>query len=180
MPKFSVIIPVYNLEKYLRECLDSVVQQSFKDIEIICIDDGSTDNSGEIIDEYGKNDNRFKIIHQQNQGESVARNNGMKLAESEYITFLDQDDYWHKDTLKTLYEQLTGNDLDMLFLGAINFDYKSRKLQEVPSYQFDYLPADFNTECFSYKDCSDFITSISVTPWSKCYKREFLLQNLHQ
>lgn len=177
MPKFSVIIPIYNTGEFLRECLDSAANQTFKDIEIIGVDDGSTDGSGKILDEYASKDKRIIIIHQENQGMSCARNRGMAIAKGEYITFLDSDDYWREDTLQILHNRLSKDDFDMLFFGGINFDNQSRELQEVNAYQFDYLPPDFDCEIFSYRDCEDFITKIAVSPWSKCYKREFLRQN---
>ena len=92
MPKISVIIPIYNVEKYLRQCLDSVVNQTIKDIEIICINDGSTDNSQAILNEYAKKDERFVVINQVNQGLSVARNNGLNSATGKYVAFIDSDD----------------------------------------------------------------------------------------
>ena len=88
VPKVSVIIPVYNVEKYLRECLDSVINQTLKDIEIICVDDGSTDSSGKILDEYAQKDKRIKVIHQENQGLGAAHNVGIDLAKGEYIGFV--------------------------------------------------------------------------------------------
>ena len=93
MPKISVIIPVYNVEKYLRECLDSLLNQTFKDIEIICVNDGSTDGSLNILNEYASKDSRFIIINQNNQGLSAARNNGLNVAKGDYVAFLDSDDY---------------------------------------------------------------------------------------
>ena len=91
-PFFSIIIPVYNVAPYLRECLDSVKNQTFADWEAICVDDGSTDGSGAILDEYGAKDNRFKVIHQKNEGVSSARNRGLEQATGEWILFLDADD----------------------------------------------------------------------------------------
>jgi glycosyltransferase involved in cell wall biosynthesis len=92
MPKVSIIIPVYNVEKYLTECLDSAMGQTLRDIEIICVDDGSTDRSTEILDEYAKKDSRITVIHQSNGGPSKARNTGIDTATGEYILFLDSDD----------------------------------------------------------------------------------------
>ena len=93
MYKLSVIIPVYNVENYLRECLDSITNQTVKDIEIICIDDGSTDNSPNILKEYQKKDSRIKIITKKNGGQASARNLGIKEAQGEYIAFIDASDY---------------------------------------------------------------------------------------
>ena len=93
MPKISVIVPIFNVEKYLKECLESIINQTFKDIEIICINDGSTDNSLDILNQYAEKDNRIKVITQSNQGLSAARNTGIKYANGEYISFIDSDDY---------------------------------------------------------------------------------------
>lgn len=92
-PKVSVIIPVYKVEKYLQECLDSVLNQTLKNIEVILVDDGSPDNCPQICDDYAQKDCRIKVIHQENQGSSVARNNGMKIAKGDYIAFVDSDDF---------------------------------------------------------------------------------------
>ena len=96
-PKFSIIVPVYNTEKYLKRCLDSIKSQSFKDYEVIIVNDGSTDNSSDIISKYS-----YKVINQENQGLSMARNNGVKEALGEYLIFLDSDDYIEKDLLKEI------------------------------------------------------------------------------
>ena len=93
MPKVSVIIPVYNVEKYLRQCLDSVINQTLKDIEIICVDDGSTDNCPNILDEYAAKDARIKIIHKKNEGYGKAMNVGISHASGEYIGIVEPDDY---------------------------------------------------------------------------------------
>ena len=90
---FSVIIPVYNVEKYLTECIDHLLSQDFQDFELILVDDGSKDNSGIICEEYAKKDKRIIVIHQENAGQAVARNTGTAVAQGEYIIYLDSDDY---------------------------------------------------------------------------------------
>lgn len=100
----SVIIPVYNVEKYLRECLDSVCAQTYRNLEIICVDDGSTDASGEICDEYARSDARVRVIHQKNGAASAARNAGLDAAKGSYISFVDSDDIIHPRFIETLYE----------------------------------------------------------------------------
>lgn len=92
-PKVSIIVPVYNVEKYLAKCLDSLVNQTLKDIEIICINDGSTDNSLEILNTYAQKDSRITIIDKKNEGVSAARNTGLNISKGEYIMFVDSDDY---------------------------------------------------------------------------------------
>ncbi len=114
MPKISVIIPVYNTSRYLSECLDSVLAQTFTDFEAICINDGSTDNSAEILQKYAKKEERIKIINQENAGVVAARNNGISCATSEYIYPLDSDDMIHKDTLEKLYTAITSGRGDII------------------------------------------------------------------
>lgn len=103
MPYFSIIIPVYNVAPYLRECLDSVLKQTFTDWEAICVDDGSTDGSGAILDEYAAKDKRFRVIHQANGGVSAARNVALEAATGEWVTFLDADDKIDTERLKALF-----------------------------------------------------------------------------
>lgn len=105
MTKVSIIIPVYNAEKYLRQCLDSVVNQTLKDIEIICVNDGSPDNSLEILQEYAKKDDRIKIINKVNGGVSSARNVGLEVAQGEFIGFVDSDDYIDLNYYENLYNR---------------------------------------------------------------------------
>lgn len=103
MAKVSVIIPVYNVEKYLRECLDSVINQTLSDIEIICVNDGSTDNSLAILEEYAQKDTRIKIISKRNEGAGKARQAAIKKASGEYLAFLDGDDYYKSDFVEKMY-----------------------------------------------------------------------------
>lgn len=105
-PLISIIIPVFNVEKYLTQCLMSVAKQTYSNIEIICIDDGSTDRSGIICDEFAKEDSRFRVIHQKNAGAGAARNAGLKMAQGEYIGFVDSDDYVDQIFYETLWKQL--------------------------------------------------------------------------
>ena len=104
MIKISVIIPVYNVEKYLRRCLDSVINQTFRDMEIICVNDGSTDSSAEILEEYKSRDKRIILLNQENMGQGNARNVGLKIAKGEYISFIDSDDWIDSDFFEKLYE----------------------------------------------------------------------------
>ena len=122
-PLVSVIIPVYNTEKYLKECLDSVISQTLKDIEIICINDGSTDNSVDILKEYAKNDIRIKIVNQQNGGRSVARNSGLQVACGKYIMFCDSDDQYKQNMCETLYNLIKKNKTDIACCEiAVNYE----------------------------------------------------------
>ena len=103
-PKVSIIVPTYNVEKYCRKCFDSLMMQTLKEIEIILVDDGSTDSSGMICDEYAKMDSRFKVIHQTNRGLGLSRNSGLDVACGEYVGFVDSDDCVSKDMFRILYE----------------------------------------------------------------------------
>ena len=111
----SIIIPVYNVEMYLAECIESVLKQTYQNLEILLIDDGSTDNSGKICDEYAKKDKRIKIIHKENGGVSSARNKGLDIAQGEYITFIDADDFVAENYVQALYKNLKENDSDLSF-----------------------------------------------------------------
>lgn len=117
MSKISVIVPVYNTRKFLKKCLDSIINQTFKDIEIICINDGSTDKSLSVLNEYALKDNRIKIINQQHAGVSCARNEGLKIAAGEYISFVDSDDWIDLDFLEKLYNAAEKYDADIAAAG---------------------------------------------------------------
>lgn len=117
-PKISVVIPVYNVERYLAECVDSVLVQSFGDYEIILVDDGATDSSGQICDEYANKDPRVRVIHRQNGGLSAARNTGLDAAAGDYVYFLDSDDYIAPDTLQKLHALAEREGADVVFFDA--------------------------------------------------------------
>ncbi len=119
MAKVSIIVPVYNVEKYLRKCLDSLINQTLKEIEIICVNDGSKDNSPKILEEYAKKDNRIIVINQENAGLSVARNSGIDIAKGKYIGFVDSDDWVDLDYYEKLYYSATSNDTDIAVGGII-------------------------------------------------------------
>lgn len=119
-PEFSIIIPVYNSAEYLRECLDSVIAQTYTKWEAICIDDGSTDESSKILDEYCKNDCRFIIRHQSNKGASEARNLGLQLAKGRWIAFLDSDDFYHHELLRRCEKIISDHpEIDMITFSTI-------------------------------------------------------------
>lgn len=120
MTEVSVIVPVYQVEQYLKQCLDSILNQTFKDIEVILIDDGSKDNSGKICDEYALNDNRVKVRHQKNMGLSDARNSGMNLMSGKYFMFVDSDDYVSEQMIEKLYTRAVETEADVV---CCNFEY---------------------------------------------------------
>lgn len=123
-PKFSIIIPVYNVAPYLRECLDSVLAQTYTDWEAICVDDGSTDDSGAILDEYAAKDRRFRVIHQKNAGVSVARNTALDVSNGKWITFLDPDDVVNCDWLEEL-SRLTKQNTDIVRINGTEWHGES-------------------------------------------------------
>lgn len=119
MSKVSIIVPVYNVEKYLRKCIDSLINQTLNDIEIICINDGSTDKSIKILKEYKNKDSRIILLNQENSGQSVARNRGIEIAKGEYLGFVDPDDWIDLDYYEKLYNAASTNDTDIAVGGII-------------------------------------------------------------
>ena len=174
MPKVSVIIPVYNVEQYLRECLDSVVNQTLKDIEIICVNDGSTDNSLSILEEYAANDKRIKVIDlKTNIKQGGARNRGLDIVQSDYIMFVDSDDYIELNTLEKFYNVIIKNNCDIVISYFVNFSSdtseKSHKLcSAMEIYQNKHKK---NTGLYHFdKNFNDYI----VGPVAKLYKKSII------
>lgn len=133
MPKISVIVPVYNAERYLRQCIESVLKQTFRNFELLLIDDGSKDNSGTICNEYAQKDKRIVIIHKQNSGVSDSRNKALDIARGEYVITLDSDDYWIKDTtLEDLLHMAESQQLDIVRGEYKNVDAFGKTIQDSP------------------------------------------------
>lgn len=122
MPKVSVIVPVYNVEKYIQRCIDSILTQTFMDYELLLIDDGSTDSSGLICDAYAEQDNRIRVIHQENQGQAAARNHGVAAANGEWVCFIDSDDEVHAQMLELLYHAITDGHIGISMCSAAEGD----------------------------------------------------------
>lgn len=157
----SVIVPVYNTELYLRQCLDSILCQTYRDLEILLIDDGSTDKSGKICDEYAKCDNRIIVIHTKNHGLSSARNLGLRNAKGEYVGFVDSDDYIEPNMYECLYRQIEKTGADISNCGGWR-EYQNSK--------FDYNVFDgllIGTEQIR----ALILGQISNAAWNKLYKR---------
>ena len=168
-PKVSVIIPVYNVEEYLRQCLDSVINQTLKEIEIICVDDGSTDSSLEILKEYAAKDHRITVITQQNLHAGVARNAGLAVAKGEYLSFLDSDDFFELNMLEETYNKAIKDNSDIVIFNFYNYDNISKT--EKTSYAYD--KKFLNT--FSPKKFKDYIYFISTpAPWNKIFKSSLI------
>ena len=172
MVKISVIIPIYNDEKYLGQCLDSIITQTFTDIEILCINDGSSDNTAEILEEYGKRDSRIRIFTQTHKGTSSARNVGLNHACGDYIYFADSDDYIDRNTLETIYSITTEKDLDVLIFKLVSFD----NYTDERNYHYSDMPflAEFEDTVFSHMDIKDHLLEIDVTLYTKLFKSEVL------
>lgn len=161
-PKFSIIVPVYNTEKYVKRCLDSIKSQSFKDYEVIIVNDGSTDNSSDIISKYP-----YKIINQENQGLSMARNNGVKEASGEYLIFLDSDDYIEKDLLEEINNSLSNSpDLVRYQIKEV-FDSKD-------DINYKEIPFDNKNGVEAFKLITNY--HFVENAWAYAIKREFYLK----
>ena len=170
-PKVSVVIPVYNAEKYLRECLDSVVNQALKDIEIICVDDGSTDSSPEILREYAAKDSRVKVFSQEKSNSGAARNNGLLHACGEYCIFLDADDFFEPNLLEKSYKKALADKADIVAFHFYRY-YENGTLEERKGVYREHITRG---DIFNYQDCPDFIMSIvNPTPWNKLYRTDFI------
>lgn len=161
-PLLSVIIPVYNVEKYLKRCVDSIINQTYENLEIILVDDGSPDKSGGICDEYAKTDKRIKVIHQENAGLSGARNSGISAAKGDFITFVDSDDWIDKDMYRQMLEYQRANDLDIVC--ADTYLVKFSKT--------DFRPLFENDMIFSGQEALNLILTgkIDNAAWNKIYR----------
>ncbi|WP_405305377.1 glycosyltransferase [Methanobrevibacter sp.] len=175
MVKVSLIMPVYNNENHLENALDSIVSQTFTDFEVLCVDDGSSDNSPEILKSYANDDSRIKIISQENSGPGHARNNGLRQSSGEYIFFMDSDDWIVPDFLKLTYENAISNDSDILFFKIGNI-VNGENVELKPYYNFDeiFKDANFNNLTFNYKSIRKHVMNSHFAPWTKLYKKEFL------
>ena len=175
--KISVVLPVYNVANYLRKCLDSLVNQTFKDFEVICVNDGSTDLSLSILEGYSLSDSRFKIITQENQGLSGARNTGIEQVEGEYILFVDSDDWLEENALEVLYEHVKGFSSDITMFKFKYYNENTEEYSEGPFTNLEVIDPSFFTGNFYYMDVIDIIFKISHAPFNKLYKTSFLKEN---
>ena len=174
--RVSVIIPVYNTERYLKQCLDSVIGQTLRDIEIICVDDGSTDNSLDILNEYAKCDRRILVIQQENAGAGAARNNGLAIAKGQYCSFLDADDFFNATMLEEAYEKAERDYADMVVFDSEQYwedldEYKKAnwvvRFKAIPP----YMP-------FTHRQMTSNVFKVFVGwAWDKLFRREFILEH---
>lgn len=169
-PIISIIVPVYNVEKYLCQCVQSILDQTFQNIEIILVNDGSTDMSASICNEFKEKDHRIVVINKENGGLSDARNVGIKVAKGRYIAFVDSDDFVHKEMLNKLYQRITIDGSDMAVCGYIQY-YNNVKRSEQYIYGRDEVisPARFFDSILSNEKIGNYA-------WNKLYKKELFAE----
>lgn len=164
--KVSIIIPVYNIEKYLSKCVESLIAQKYKNYEILLIDDGSTDKSGDIIDHYATVYPCVRAYHHSNRGVSYTRNRGIRESKGDYIAFIDGDDWVDSNYLSTMVAYIEDNDLDFAVCNYSFYDDQNKKIEEWPIYKED---------CCTDKICAaERLLTTSCVPWNKIYKTEVI------
>ncbi len=175
-PKISIVIPVYNVKRYLPQCLDSLLAQTFSDFELICVDDGSSDGSLEILQEYQAKDPRIQILNQTNQGAAIARNKGIKFASGEYLFILDSDDHFHLELLEKCYHKAKKTGAEIVLYDAQYFDNETG--ENIPI-NYTLAPELFpNKEVFSAKEtASTLYQATQSSAWKQMFKTSFIKEN---
>lgn len=175
MPKVSVIVPVHNASAHLRECLDGILGQSLTDIEVLCIDDGSTDDSPHILEDYARRDGRLLILEQENAGAGAARNAGLAVAQGDYLSFLDADDFFEPTMLEEAYNACREVDADVCVYRGRRFNVGDERFTPADwLLRMDLVPG---TIPFSYRDMPDHILYfVSPAPWTKMFRRAFVAE----
>ena len=169
-PKVSVILPVYNVGKYLRQSLDSLINQTLKEIEIICVNDGSIDDSYDILEEYREKDSRIKVIHKENKGTGAARNDGLRIATGECIGFVDPDDWVKPNMFERLYNLIKEKDLDIAMCMPDGYDEKNAINAPFPYFVDANFENIIDDRTFNWRDLSPF--SYPMCVWNKLYTKE--------
>ena len=169
--KISIIVPVYNVEKFLIQCVESITNQTYKNIEIILVDDGSTDNSGKICDELATKDERIKVIHKENAGVSCARNVGMDAATGEYLMFPDSDDFLFENSCEVLVNKIKSEKADFV-IGNYSNCNEDGTLWEKPVFNKE----KYKEFRLSIKDCRDSFFVMNSAAWNKIFNHEFILK----
>ena len=164
--QISVVVPVYNVSKYLPTCLDSIVNQTYEDLDIIVVDDGSTDDCPRICDEYGQRDTRIRVIHKTNGGLSDARNVGIEHAKGQYITFVDSDDVIAPDMVAYLYDLLVKYDADMSSCQMMRIEEKGERIQDAHDVDDQFIQGGTEVCMEAFLTNSNF----NAVAWSKLYK----------
>jgi len=175
-PKVSIIMPVYNAEPYLRQCINSLRYQTLRDFELICVNDGSTDNSANILEYFAKNDSRINVINKENSNAGDARNSGMEIASGDYLVFLDADDFFEPNLLQRQYETCVFNNADMSICSGAIFDDSSKNYKEATWFLNEKILPE--KKIFSWKDCPDTLFQItSPAAWTKMFRKEFVIKH---
>ena len=174
MVKISVIVPVYNVEDYLRQCLDSIMNQSLSDIEIICVDDGSTDRSGLILEEYLLKYERIRVFSQENRGAGASRNFAIEHAMGEYVYFMDADDYLDLNAFEMIYSAAEEKSVDFLMFKISNFHEDTGEVVDDDYYNMPHLKELVGGDTFSYSDVSKIALDLCVCPPGNLFRREFI------
>lgn len=172
MVKISIIICVYNGEKYIKQAVDSILAQSLKDIELVVVNDGSSDSTLDILNNY--QDKRIKIINQENKGLGASRNIGIKHAAGEYLGFLDADDWLVENMCEICYNEAKGNNTDITMFQIINYNEKTKETFESDWFNLKNLDESFNNKVFSPQDTKDVLFDFSVSACQKIYKTSYL------
>ena len=182
--KVSVIIPVYNVEKYIKECLDSVINQTYKNLEIICVDDCGADRSIKIVNEYAKKDERIKIFHHdRNMGSAITRNTGVQNSTGEYIFFLDSDDYLSLDIIELMVKKQKETDADVVVSSFRNFVDEKITCENIPKVEAELRDRNRLKSLSQKRYQIDFdyfqdnLDSIFCAVWGKLYRKDFLIKN---
>ena len=170
----SIVVPIYNVEKYLDDCIKSIIGQTYKNIEIILVDDGSTDRSGEVCENYAKYDKRIKVIHKENGGLSDARNEGLKIANGQYITFIDSDDYVNEEFVEILYKSIKKYNADISICNYDLIEEKSTYRKENKKNIKDITQLD-NKECLKRTYSNE--KGMEFLAWAKLYNKDLFVKN---
>ena len=167
--KISVIVPIYKVEKYLNKCIDSIINQTYKNLEIILVDDGSPDDCGKICDEYAKKDSRIKVIHKENSGVSSARNTGLDVVTGDYIGFIDSDDWINVDMYESMMKYLILENADVVRCGICV--HENGKIFNEKDYDFDYCIEKDNDIIIK-----EFLDGgiLQGAVWNKLYKKSII------
>lgn len=184
VPFFSIVLPIYNVEKYLNRCIDSILKQGFDDYEIILVDDGSKDSCGQLCDEWSVRNKKIRTIHKENAGLGYARNTGLNAAQGEYILFLDSDDYIRPGMLSKVHNAVCENDVDAVFFGFERIDKNGKSVLQLKPCPEKCLYTD-KSEIMNQL-LPDFIArnpytgvsrNLRISAWNCCLNREFLIKN---
>ncbi|MBQ9591130.1 MAG: glycosyltransferase family 2 protein [Butyrivibrio sp.] len=179
----SIVLPVYNVEKYLNRCMESVVNQSYPYLEIIMVDDGSTDSSGKMCDDWAKKDKRVKVIHKKNAGLGLARNTGIENAMGEYICFFDSDDYIEHETIEHLYNAAQKTSAEIVTFGFKTVDRNEHVTKEtIPLppkeiYEGDEIINVFLPEMISFNPCTGKAYNLWMSAWASMFSMKLIIDN---